>query len=299
MKIIQKIKNIDFKIKISIIILIIISIWILTGILSGNKAIESQTKKGGGELTLLAKNLEPSNVYKVVSGYGRIDRGQIIVTSEINSQVIDIKTREGAKVSKKTKVIELLHGVLVPAPIEGTLDKIDVKIGDTVFAGQTKLFSVISSTKLDAILNISALETRFVKVGQDANIVFENQELKGKVDFVSQASDRQTNTFEVKIKLNQSNVNLFQDETVRIAINTIQKKGVFVPTSAISINNKNELLLTLINGEDLAVKIPVEMLETKKDGVWVAGDFKGLNIVIIRGADFVRDGEKATYKIEN
>jgi multidrug efflux pump subunit AcrA (membrane-fusion protein) len=291
-------KNLDFKIKISLAVFLAILIWILSGVLFKKQPSDNSVKSGGGKADLLVVSTKEEDTYKLVSGYGVVDRGQVAVYSQLNSNVVKVKKAEGSVVKAGEPVIELLNGVLVPSPIEGKLDVINVFAGDLVFASNTKLFSAISNSKIDAILRISAGEARLVKAGQTAKIELGESIFEGKVYFVSSASDKTSNTFDVKIKINASNGALFHGEVVKISIQTEKAKGVFLPTSALSITAENRLVIKGLKEEGEVLAIPVEILQTKQDGIWVKGDFKQLKFIIIRGADFVNQGEKPQFKIK-
>ncbi len=296
---ISMLKNLDFKIKLSLVVFSLITIWIISGFFFNKKTPENTSKNGGGNANLLASQIKEEQVYKIVSGYGTIDRGEIDVFSELNSHVLNVKKLDGSKVLRGEPIVELLGGVLVPSPIDGILDGVNVKVGSVVFAGQTKMFSVISNSKPEVIFQISSNEARFVKVGQRATIEVGDSVFIGNVYFVSKISDKASNTFEVKIRLKSNEDEIFHREVAKISIETIQKKGIFVPTSTLSITNEDKIVITTLNDEGIVRKIPVELLQTKNNGVWVSGDFSSSKFVIIRGGDFVNISDKPEYKIKD
>lgn len=291
-------KNLNFAVKISAIVFIIIVAWVFTGIFK-EPEVKNNVIAGQGKLVLLAEEIKMEEIAKVVSGYGRVDSGQIEVTSELNSHVQKIYKTEGATVKAGEPIIGLLSGVTVPSPISGKLDKIDVKIGGIVFAGQTRLFSVISNTKLDAVLNIPASDARFLTVGNKSEIRANEAIFLGEVYFISKVSDKLSNTFEVRMKItkNPSKAELFHDETVKISIDTIRKKGFFVPTSSISLTKDEKTILTVVDNEGIAKKVQIEVLQTKENGLWVAGNIGNAKVVIVRGGDLALEGEKVEYKL--
>jgi multidrug efflux pump subunit AcrA (membrane-fusion protein) len=291
-------KNLDFKVKLSLGVLLIIILWVASGLFFTKNVVDKSSQKGGGKASLLASPIQLEEVYKIISGYGVIDRGEINVFSELNSHVLAVKKVDGSKVRRGEAVVELLSDVLVPSPIDGILDGINVRAGDVVFSGQTKMFSVVSDSKLEAILRISSSEARFVKAGQKAKIEVGENIFTGDVYFVSRVSDKASNTFEVKIRLKSSNSEIFHGEVAKISIETLKKSGIFVPTSALSITNDDKIIITTLDAEGIASKIPVEVLQTKENGVWVAGDLSSAKFVVIRGGDFANVGDKPDYKVK-
>ena len=294
-------KNLRFAFKVSFWIFIIIAIWMVSGSITEkpDKNLEKKAK-GIDNLTMLASEIKTSEVHKIIIGYGNIDRGKIDVISEVNSHIQTILKKEGTKIQKGEPVILMLGNIRVPSPITGTLDKIDVKQGGIVFAGQTLLFSVISSEKLDVTLQVSANDARFIKKGDEAEIKINDVNYIGEVYFISKISAKNSNAFEIKIKLKPSNeAELFHDESARVKIKTIKKHGYFVPTSAIAINSNDEIIISYVNKEGIVSKAKAEILQTFAEGMWIASDeLPDTAIIILRGGDFTKEGDKINYTLE-
>jgi multidrug efflux pump subunit AcrA (membrane-fusion protein) len=299
-KLLLKFQSQTKPIKISIVLLGIIIIWFAIGLLIPRHVNIEKPTRGKGKVTALVREESEKEVYKVISGYGRVDRDMVQLVSEINSHVSRIYAKEGMEIRKGDPVIGLLNDVVIPSPLSGKLDTVDVIKGDVVFAGQTTLFSVISKDKLDVEMHIGANDAREVKPGNLVKIELENDVFEGKVYFVSKSSDKNTNTFKVKIKVNKGSgkTELFHGESVKINIYTMKKQGYFVPTSALSLGKNEEKIIKYLDDEKIVRESEIEILQTTSNGLWVSGKLPPKVIIIIRGGDFLKTGETTEYKFE-
>ena len=290
----------SLNIKISIGVFAIVMIWVLTGVFIKRDHTGEKPYAGKNKMVVLARAEEAKSVFKVITGYGRIDRGKVDVISELNSRVEEIYGNEGKIVKKGEPVIKMLHGVIIPSPIDGVLDSVDIEVGKIVFAGQTQLFSVVSRDKIDARLFVSSNDARFVKSGNEAEILVQDRKLKGKVHFISKVSEKTTNAFEVTIAINRSNLpDLFHDETAKIEINTVKRQGFFVPTASLSIDEDGKIILTFLNEEGIVQKQPVDILKTENTGLWVGSDALPKKILVVtRSGEFMEEGQTLEYKLE-
>lgn len=296
-------RNLKFPVKLSLAVFAIIALWILYGLLFKERVNLVKDKiSGDGKITLLASEIAASQTHKMITGYGNVDRDKIDVITELNSHVNQIFKQEGDKIQAGEPVIGLLGGVRVPAPITGRLDRINVKKGGIVFSGQTLLFSIISLTKLDVILHVSANDARYIKLKDEAILQVNDTTYKGEVYFISKISNKANNSFEIKIRVQneKTDTELFHDETARVSIKTIPKYGFFIPTAAISINSANEIIITYIDSEGKAKKAKGEILQTFSSGIWISSEeLPRKAIIIIRGGDFVKEGDMPTFTLEN
>lgn len=288
-------------IKISLGVFGVILLWIFTGLFIKHDHTGEKPMAGKNKAVVLVRAQEATSVYKVITGYGRIDKGKVEVISELNSRVEEVYGHEGKIVKKGQPVLKMLHNVIVPSPIDGVLDSIDIEVGKIVFSSQTKLFSVISQNKVDARLFVPAEDARFIKSGNQADIILNHNKLIGKVYFISKSSDKTTNAFEVKIALNKNNLpDIFHDEAVKIEINTVKRDGFFVPTASLSIEENSDIILTFLDEEGNVKKEKIEILKTESNGIWVGSPTLPKKIlVVIRSGEFLDIGQKVEYRLED
>lgn len=298
-KLVSVFKGLNERLKLTIIILIFLVFWFGIGLFKEKNKHTNSVSSGKGNIVVLAQKEVEKDTFKEIVVYGRVDRNRIDVTAQLNSHVEKVFLKEGIEVKQGQPVIELMNDIHVPSPINGKLDKINVKKGEIVFSGQSVLFSVISKDTLDAIVYLSATDIRAIKSGQNAIIETEGKSYKGKVYFVSKTSDKNTNTFEVKIKIDKKSADgLYDKESIKVTIQMEKKKGFFIPTSSITTNKEGDIIIKYINKEDIAEEVKVEILQTHNNGIWVsAKNMPQEAIIITRGADFVKTGERASYKL--
>ncbi len=207
----------------------------------------------------------------------------------------------------KTKIV---------SPIDGTITSLDIKEGETAITGTTNiagssLMTIADPQSMLAEINVDEADIANIKIGQTSEIIaiaFAEQPLKGTVFQIAssakQAIGRQNLSFAVKLKLNESSVNLRPGMSCRAEVFTQGEQQLLaVPVKAIQTEEDNDkdtvenYVFIAKDGTAEKVKITTGISDDKFQQI-LSGIEQGVNI--ITGPDKIlrhlKSGEKITIQ---
>lgn len=114
-------------------------------------------------------------------------------------------TKEGLE-RRLATLNEQLDMARIKSPINGSVDAVDIKIGQNAAPG-APAFRVISNDRLKFIANVSEAYVREVKKGNKVVIAFSdiNKTVNGQVTFVGKAINQLSRTFPLEVALTSNN----------------------------------------------------------------------------------------------
>ncbi|MCA6378666.1 MAG: efflux RND transporter periplasmic adaptor subunit [Cytophagales bacterium] len=117
-------------------------------------------------------------------------------------QYLQAKNNKESLERRLATMKEQLDMALIKSPISGSVDAVDVKIGQNAAPG-APAFRVVSSDRLKFIANVSEAYVTDVKKGNKVQIAFSdlNKSVGGQVTFVGKAINQLSRTFPVEIAL--------------------------------------------------------------------------------------------------
>lgn len=121
-------------------------------------------------------------------------------------QYLQAKNNKESLERRLSTIKEQLDMALIKSPISGSVDAVDVKIGQNAAPG-APAFRVVSSDRLKFIANVSEAYVTDVKKGNKVQIAFGdlNKSVSGQVTFVGKAINQLSRTFPVEIALASNN----------------------------------------------------------------------------------------------
>jgi RND family efflux transporter MFP subunit len=121
-------------------------------------------------------------------------------------QYLQAKNNKESLERRLATMKEQLDMALIKSPISGSVDAVDVKIGQNAAPG-APAFRVVSSDRLKFIANVSEAFVTNVKKGNNVQIAFGdlNKSVSGQVTFVGKAINQLSRTFPVEIALASNN----------------------------------------------------------------------------------------------
>ncbi len=121
-------------------------------------------------------------------------------------QYLQAKNNKESLERRLATMKEQLDMALIKSPISGSVDAVDVKIGQNAAPG-APAFRVVSSDRLKFIANVSEAFVTDVKKGNKVQIAFGdlNKSVSGQVTFVGKAINQLSRTFPVEIALASNN----------------------------------------------------------------------------------------------
>lgn len=117
-------------------------------------------------------------------------------------QYLQAKSNKEALENSLATLNEQLDLTRIKSPITGTVDEVNIKLGQTLAPGQPAI-RVINSSQLKAVAKVGETHLSNVKTGNTVKITFPDlkKALETKISFASKAIDPVTRTFDVEVQL--------------------------------------------------------------------------------------------------
>ncbi len=131
----------------------------------------------------------------------------------------------------------------VVAPISGTVDRVDLKVGSASQPGQTGI-QVVSYDKLKAEAMLGENYLGKVKEGDPVTIILPNigDSIKTKVSYVAQSVDAMSRSFQVMVHLNNSNKLHPNMSCIMKIANYTNANAIVVPVSVIQKTSEGAMI---------------------------------------------------------
>lgn len=199
-----------------------------------------------------------------------------------------------ATVASAEKEIEQL---VIKAPFAGLLESDTAELGALLQPGAL-CATVIQLDPLKLVAFVPETEVNRVKVGAPATarLATGQQNVEGRVIFLSRAADPTTRTFRVEIEVEGGDSGLSDGQTAEIRISGDGAEAHLIPQSALTLNDDGVLGIRAVDDTSRVAFYPVQLLRDSAEGVWVSG-LPRLVDVIILGQEYVIAGVEvdATY----
>ena len=213
-------------------------------------------------------------------------------------QYLQAKTNKEAAESQLQQLQNGIELTKCKSPIDGVVDEIRVKIGDMAAPSQAMPgVRVVNNSNLVIKAKLSDAQIGLLEVGNLVQVNFPdiNKTIESRVSFVGQVVDKQSRTFNVEVKLDNSNSIYKSNMIAKLQINDdIQKDVITVPTNTIQQNEKGESYV-LVAENNIAVKKVIQTgSEYNGTTVVKSGLSKGDKIISF-GYSEVVDGQTISY----
>jgi len=165
-----------------------------------------------------------------------------------------------------------------------------VDIGQFVSVGD-ELMTVVDLDPIKVVVPISEEKISLLQVGQKSIITPINGEpFEGEVTYLSRVADPATRTYQVELKSKNPDYKVPDGMTVEASIPVKQAKSHFISPAILSLNEEGKVGLKVVDQNNPAKFLPVEIVDTATDGVWVLGIPDSTRIITV-GQEFIKDGE--------
>jgi membrane fusion protein (multidrug efflux system) len=181
----------------------------------------------------------------------------------------------------------------IKSPINGSVDEVDVKIGQNVAPG-VPAFRVVSFDKLKMKASVSEAYVTSIKVGNKVKLTFPdiNKEMDAKVTFVGKTINQLSRTFPVEVALpSRTDLRPNMTGTIKVIFQTVPDAITVSVNVVQTINDQKVLYVAEAKGDKIVARRKVvEVLGVYGNQAQV----KGLNPgdkVITTGYQGLNDGE--------
>ncbi len=177
----------------------------------------------------------------------------------------------------------------IEAPFDGLLESDAAELGSLMQPGSL-CAEVIQLDPIKVVGYVPETEVGRVTLGAPAQAkLATDDEVIGRVTFLSRSADPTTRTFEVEVTVPNPDLKIRDGQTANIAISADGALAHKVPQSALTLNNEGTLGVRVVQAGDIVGFRPVELLRDAVDGVWLGGLPDRVDIIVV-GQDFVTEG---------
>lgn len=209
-------------------------------------------------------------------------------------QYISAKTQKDAAENRIATLRSQISMYKIKSPISGTVDAMDLKVGQSVAPGMSGI-RVINASNLKAKAFVAETYAGRVSQGDEVNIVFPDipDSLKTKINFASKTIDPSSRSFEIQINL-PSNKKYRPNMLAVLKIVDYQNaKAIVIPVSAIQKSENGDFVYIAKNG--VAKKAVVKTGKTYEGKVEI---LSGLNVgdkLITAGAQNLNEDDSVKF----
>ncbi len=221
------------------------------------------------------------------------------IGSEI--QYLSAKTQKEALEKQIAAQRTQLEMTKIKAPISGTVDNVNLKIGDMAIGSQLMPgIRIINNNSLSVKAKLADSDFGKVKQGDKVDLEFPdiNKSTTATVSYVSQTIDPRSRTFQVEVKLNNAGNQYGANMIAKLKINDATYKNVLlVPTNVIQKNEEGEYVLSAVteNGKTTAKKNMITKGAEYNGRTVVAEGLSEGDRIITFGYTEVVDGQRIEF----
>lgn len=209
-------------------------------------------------------------------------------------QFINAKTQKEAAENRISTLRSQIAMYKIKAPISGTIDAMDLKVGQSVSPGMSGI-RVINASKLKAKAQVAETYAGRVNQGDEVNVVFPDvpDSLTTKINFASKTIDPAARSFEVQINL-PSNKRYRPNMLAVLKIVDYQNpKAIVIPISALQKSETGDFVFVAVN--NIAKKVVVKTGKTYEGKVEILSGLKVGDKLITAGAQNLNEDDTVKF----
>ncbi len=204
---------------------------------------------------------------------------------------------DAAKAALARAQLEITRTRIV-APFDAVVESRTAEIGAYISVGGL----CVTLVELSPLLVVGYVGERDIgqlKTGMDANAkLVTGQVVKGKIRFISSSADPATRTFRIEIRIPNTDLEVKDGVTAQISIPHKPVMAHRFSPAVLSLTDSGDIGVRIVDDENKVIFVPVTILASDKDGVWVSG-LPPSPAVITVGHEYVRAGQKVRRVPDN
>ena len=211
-------------------------------------------------------------------------------------QYLQAKTNKESIEKKMSTLQEQLRMSKIVSPINGTVDAVNIKVGQAIAPGIPAV-NVINFSNLKVKADVAETYASRVKKGNEVLVVFPDTKdsIQAKLNYAARAINPLNRTFGVEVLLDNK-TEFHPNMVAKLKINDFQSPApeVVIPVKYIQRGTSENYVFVAVNGR--AVK---KVIQTGREYNGMTEVTKGLNpgdLLITAGYDIVNDGDEVMVK---
>ncbi len=185
------------------------------------------------------------------------------------------------------------------APTNGIVGKRNIEPGQSSISG----FSPIELVKIETVsIKISVPENEIGKIKKGLTATFtisalDNKSFDGTITNVGVVADQFSRTYEVKITVNNSDLEMKPGMVCDVILNTnAERQLVVVPNSAVSKDNEGKSFVYLVSSDNKSVKKQiVEVGNYQSSGVAILSGLSSNQTIVVEGKEKLSDNSLINF----
>lgn len=211
-------------------------------------------------------------------------------------QYLQSKNTKESLENKIATMQEQIRMSKIISPINGTIDAVNIKIGQAVAPGISAI-NVINFSNLKVKADVSESYAARIKVGNETLVYFPDMHdsITSKVNYASRAINNLTRTFGVEVLLN-SKKEYHPNMVAKLKINDYQSATpkIVVPVKFIQKGASENFVLLSVNGK--VVKNTIIISHEYNGLAEISEGLKEGDLLITEGYDLINEGDNVNVK---
>ena len=187
-----------------------------------------------------------------------------------------------------------LSDTVINSPVDGHLETMHVETGERILINMPAA-TILGLDTLSIIVAVPQNEISNISIGNPALLLISGVKRRGKVSKISVQSNAGTRTFSVTIDMPNKDRLLRAGMSVEATIETGMVSAFGVSPAHLSVT-KNGQLIAKVSLDGIVTNVPVEVVRTSPEMVFVSGLADG-TILLTVGQAFVSEGEAVSYNM--
>lgn len=183
-----------------------------------------------------------------------------------------------------------LSETTIGAPFDGLVVDRYAEIGDFVEIGDP-IARVLDLDPLLVVVQVSERNAGQVTEGALAQVrLITGQQVEGVISYVSAEADPETRTFRVEIEVANETFALADGVSAEVVLPLQQVAAHRISPAILTLSDSGGIGVKTLGPDNKIVFVPVEVIDEKPDGMWVAG-LPERTVLVTVGQEFVTDGQ--------
>lgn len=212
-------------------------------------------------------------------------------------QYLQAKANKESMEKKMTMLQQQLSMSKIISPISGTIDAVDVKLGQMVAPGMPAI-RVINFSNLKVKADVAETYASKIKKGSDVLVYFPDMadSIMAKVNFVSRAINQTTRTFLVEVLLDNKS-EYHPNMVARLNINDYKsaEPAIVIPVRTIQ-KDENNASFVFVAENGVAQKRLITLGKEYSGKAEVKSGLKENELLVTLGYDVINEGDAIVYK---
>lgn len=183
-----------------------------------------------------------------------------------------------------------LNNTRILAPFAGILEQRKLEIGDFVDRADP-IATIVDDSKVLLVAQVSQRNLGSLKLGQQVSAqLISGESLSGRLNYIATVADEETRSYRIEVEVPNPDGERWIGLSSSLEVPVEQLKAHLLSAALLNLNSDGGLTIKTLNTDLQVVAMPVTIIRTETEGVWVSGLPDKVR-VITRGQGFYQSGD--------